>query len=184
MRGPPILEENKIHHSGFNINSQILSHIFIGLNYCHVFCLDVVFLHIPKSIGLCHFWIWFKQRGLEIWTFFCPTENHVSYGRNLMLRFRFPFPTSITFCITSFRGNTVKHFGAMFPWWTWIWPYIKTQISAGMDFILFWTAGRDLWDDHCWETLELLCRLPRFGHTFVWVSASFFLIISPKSKDA
>lgn len=94
-------------------NCQILSHIFIGLNYCHVFCLDVVlFLHIPKSIGLCHFWIWFKQRGLEIWTFFCPIENHVASGRNLMLHFRFPFTTSITFCITYFRGNTVIHFGA------------------------------------------------------------------------
>lgn len=136
-----------------------------------------------------HLRIWLKQQGLEIWTFFCPTENRVAYGRNLMLHFRFPFTTSITFYITSFRGNTVIHFGTTRQLIDWhdgqILSCIKIQISAGMDFILFWPAGSDLWDDHCWETLELLCRLHRYGHTIFCLSLGLdFQTISPKSKDA
>lgn len=75
-----------------------------------------IFLYIPKWTGLCDFFLdhlrlWLKQRGLKIRTFFCPTENSVAYGKNLMRHFRFPFTTSITFYITSFHGNTVIHFG-------------------------------------------------------------------------
>lgn len=75
-------------------------------------CIFFIYTQIHWTMWyLDHLRLWLKQRGLEIWKFFCPTENRVAYGRNLMHHFRFPFTTSITFYITSLRGNTVIHFG-------------------------------------------------------------------------
>lgn len=112
--------------------------------------------------------------------FFCLTENSVAYGRNLMLHFRFPFTTSTTFCIMSFLGNTIIWFGTTH-------QLIDWHDRRGFYSILttnFHGNGLYPLDDHCWETLELLCTIWGFGCTIFCLSLGLnFLIIDPLSKD-
>ncbi len=134
------------------------------------------YFYIPKFIGLSflgHLWIHLEQRGLEIWTFSVRLKT-------VMLHFRFPFTTSTTFCVTSFLGITAIWFGTTHQRVDW-------HDRHGFYSILttnFHGNGLYSWDDHCWETLELLCWIWRFGYTIFCLSLGLnFLIIDPLSKN-
>ncbi len=132
------------------------------------------YFYIPKFIGLSflgHLWIHLEQRGLEIWTFSVRLKT-------VMLHFRFPFTTSTTFCVTSFLSITAIWFGTTHQLVDW-------HDRHGFYSILtthFHGNGLYSWDDHCWETLELLCWIWRFGYTIFCLGLNF-LIIDPLSKN-